>query len=215
MKVLGIDLSGPGNSADTVCALFTERSEGLELIESLHGASDQDIVALAERLKGKEPCVVGLDAPLSYNPGGGDRPADRALRQKIMAQGLAAGSVMPPTLTRMVYLTLRGVTVARLLAEGGGAGLRIAEVHPGAALVLGGAPLASVKAFKNEPAARRQLLGWLSRQGLQQGVCSEADPSDHYVAACACALAAWKWARGDSAWRWSAAPPHHPYDFVC
>lgn len=214
MLILGIDLSGPGNSADTVCTLFEQRDKALQLIDCREAATDAAIIDLVAGLPREKTCFVGLDAPLSYNPGGGDRPADKALRKALMAVGLPAGSVMPPTLTRMVYLTLRGVTVARLISETGGGCMRLAEVHPAAALALGGAPVEAVRFFKADATARRMLLGWLAEQGLR-GVDAAAEPSDHYVASCACALAAWKWARNDSAWRWPAEPPHHPYDFVC
>lgn len=214
MKVLGIDLSGPCNTADTVCTLFEERDSALRLVSCHEGADDGDIVDLVAGLMDGEICQVGLDAPLSYNPGGGDRPADKALRKAVMAKGLSAGSVMVPTMTRMVYLTLRGMAVARLLEGAVRGNVRVVEVHPGAALALGGAPVEAVGTLKSEPAARQVLLQWLAGEGLQS-ICRESNPSDHYVAACACALGAWKWAQGRSSWLWPACPPHHPYDFCC
>lgn len=212
--IIGIDLSGPSNTADTVCTLFEERGASLRLVDCVRGATDTDIVDIFAGLKNAEPCHVGLDAPLSYNPGGGDRPADKDLRRAVMKVGLLSGSVMTPTLTRMVYLTLRGLAVARLIAGAEGGLIRVAEVHPGAAMALGGAPVDAVKSFKSDPEARQALLQWLEGEGLR-GVCGEANPADHYVAACACALAAWKWARNRSAWLWPACAPHHPFDFAC
>ena len=88
------------------------------------------------------------------------------------------------------------------------------EVHPAAALALGGAPVEAVCSLKAAPAARQVLLRWLEGEELQ-GVCRQANPSDHYVASCACALAAWKWSRGRASWLWPARPPYHPYDFSC
>jgi hypothetical protein len=42
-----------------------------------------------------------------------------------------------------------------------------------------------------------------------------ADTSDHFVAACAAALAGWQWAAAKPAWCYPAQPPEHPYDFAC
>jgi len=62
--------------------------------------------------------------------------------------------------------------------------------------------------------ARNDLLEWLEQQGLKNA--SEIDkPTDHYVAACSAALAAWKWKKGESVWLHLADPPFHPFDYVC
>lgn len=212
--IIGIDLSGPSNTADTVCVVFEERGQALCLVDVVAGATDSDIATLVAGLDKAETCHVGLDAPLSYNPGGGDRPSDRALRRAVVQAGLHPGSVMTPTLTRMSYLTLRGMGVARLVDSTGGSKVRVVEVHPGAVMAFGGASLDAVRAFKFDRAARQVLLEWLESAGLQ-GVRRDDNPSDHYVAACACALAAWKWSQDLAAWVWPACPPHHPYDFVC
>ena len=57
--------------------------------------------------------MIGIDAPLSYQDGGGDRPQDKSIRQFIKKHGLSGSSIMPPTLTKMVYLTLRGIGLTR------------------------------------------------------------------------------------------------------
>lgn len=214
MIVIGVDLSGPSNTADTAIVKFEGRGGKLECRSHQVGAGDPVLHALVSAACAKGATVVGLDAPLSYNPGGGDRPGDRSLRAGITRAGLRSGSVMPPTMMRMVYLTLRGVSVARLLSGIGPRAPRIVEVHPGASLALRGAPVADVRAFKQEVAARRRLLRWLERQGL--GGAAGLDPSsDHLVAACGCALAAWKWATGEPAWVHAAEQPLHPFDFAC
>jgi predicted nuclease with RNAse H fold len=120
---------------------------------------------------------------------------------------------MPPTLTRMAYLTLRGIVVARSLRLARD-DIQIVEVHPGGTMALRGAPTAAVAGLKHHESARRALLAWLQRQGLK-GISAAAKPSDHYVAACAAALAAWKWHRNEAVWRHPAAPPHHPFDYAC
>lgn len=122
---------------------------------------------------------------------------------------------MPPTMTKMVYLTLRGISLARLL-EGlkPQFDLQIIEVHPGACMLLRDAPLEDVKNFKKEQTGRARLLSWLEAHGLKR-ISDRPAISDHYVAACAAALGAWKWGVGKSAWCFAADPPHHPYDFAC
>jgi predicted nuclease with RNAse H fold len=121
---------------------------------------------------------------------------------------------MTPTMTRMAYLTLRGISLARGLEDAGVPREQILETHPGGALVLRGAPLGAVRGLKGNPEARIILLQWLENQGLQ-GAGSLADPSDHTVMACAAALAAWQWLLGQTAWQHPAAPPYHPYRYVC
>lgn len=214
MDVIGIDLSGPCNAADTAVAAFRSNGHRLVLKDRCLGADDAAIAALIARARPDAELVVGLDAPLSYNDGGGDRPADRLLRARAVAAGLSPGSIMPPTLTRMAYLTLRGITVARIVATIAGARARIVEVHPGAACVLRGAPVEIVRALKSTAAARQQLLRWLEGEGLE-GIADDDDRGDHVVAACAAALAAWKWSLGNSAWVHPADPPWHPHDMAC
>lgn len=211
--VVGIDLSGPSNAADTAVTVFESCEAGLRLQTTSSDVSDTKLLQMIQPITPYSEVVVGIDAPLSYNDGGGDRPADRRLRQRIQQAGLAAGSVMPPTMTRMAYLTLRGLAVARLLS-----GLpnppSLVEVHPGAAMALRGASVKDIKSMKKEASARRRLLRWLEDQGLE-GVAAAKMPIDHYVASCAAALAAWRWGQHQPEWIHPADPPLHPYDFAC
>lgn len=212
--IIGIDLSGPSNTTDSSVVVFSEEFDQLQLVESVEGATDEDVFQLFCRLSKESHLKVGLDAPLSYNPGGGDRPADKALRKETIAHGMHPGSVMTPTTTRMVYLTLRGLAIARLLESLHYPRLAIVEVHPGAAMALGGADIGDVKSLKRQPEARQNLLRWLDSEGLQ-GIVGHTEPTDHFVASCACALAAWKWSKGLPSWLWKGDLPHHPYDFAC
>lgn len=214
MKVVGIDLSGPKNIADTCLVCFDERGDKLHLVHVCEGADDDRILGAITILDPNERIVVGIDAPLSYNAKGGDRPSDRELRRLILDQGERVG-IMPPTMIRMVYLTLRGVYLTRLFeALKPQHTLEIVEVHPGACMILRGADASDVRKFKSEPSARTDLLDWLDAKGLKS--ISDVDPvSDHYVAACAAALGAWQWALGKSVWRIAKVLPHHPYDFAC
>ncbi len=214
MNILGIDLSGPKNTADTGVVGSSEQGQGLQFVSSLRGADDSQIAEYVSNLAGSAPLVVGIDAPLSYNPGGGDRPSDAALRRLVREHGGGVG-IMPPTMIRMVYLTLRGIALARMLENlDPSMDLRVVEVHPGAALLLRGAPIGDLRALKRVQASRMNLLAWLETQGVR-GLPRPPDMPDHFVMACAAALAAWDWARGRPAWRFPAQPPFHPYDFAC
>jgi predicted nuclease with RNAse H fold len=210
--VLGIDLSGPVNIADTAIACF--RVDGHALIHEFTraGTDDEAIRELIALVGAGDEVSVGIDSPLSYQVGGGDRPSDTELRQRLREAGLPAGTVMPPTLTKMVYLTLRGVSVARtIMLEVPLA--HIVEVHPGGVMALRGAPIDAVKTFRRSLESRAGLLEWLKKQGLKKLPRDKA--SDHIVAAYACALGAWRWRAGDTAWVARAEPPHRPYDYAC
>ena len=214
MKILGIDLSGPRNYADTCLVSFEEGEEEIHLIDVREGADDDRILGAISSFGQKERIVIGIDAPLSYNPKGGDRPSDSELRRLVHEIRGRVG-IMPPTMMRMVYLTLRGVGLTRLLDSlKPQYDLGIVEVHPGACMILRGADAEDVRAFKREHPARGRLLDWLESKGLK-GICSTETVSDHYVAACAAALAAWQWSLGKCVWCFASNPPYHPYDFVC
>jgi predicted RNase H-like nuclease len=73
MKIIGIDLSGPSNTADTVCVICEAEGAGLRVVDCVSGATDQDVVAILAAFEPCEDVAIGLDAPLSYQPGGGDR----------------------------------------------------------------------------------------------------------------------------------------------
>ena len=92
--------------------------------------------------------------------------------------------------------------------------IRIVEVHPGAAFILRGAPRDAVLTFKSDESGRRTLLGWLRRTGMT-GFDVEAECSEHFLAACAAACAAYDWSSDRHKWVARAVPPWHPYDFAC
>jgi hypothetical protein len=81
-------------------------------------------------------------------------------------------------------------------------------------MALRGAPVKSIKAMKRSTKAKQTLLQWLKNQGLN-GIDTSGSVSNHYVAACAAALAAWKWHLGESVWIFKSEMPFHPYDFAC
>ena len=209
--IVGIDLSGPANSANTAVVWFSEQGGELRYEGDVIGASDADIVRI---VTGLQQPAVGLDAPLSYNPGGGFRPSDTALQKETIQARMRPGSVMAPTFNRMAYLTLRGITVARTLEATGLPRKSIVEVHPGAAFALHGAPIEDVLGYGKGQASRVALLNWLPAAGLR-GVPERMSARSHSTAACGAALAAWMWTSGQHKWCWRATPPHHPYDFAC
>ncbi|MFP4182837.1 DUF429 domain-containing protein [Thiohalospira sp.] len=210
--LLGIDLAGPAAPERTGVALFTSDGGGMGRIPAGCDGSDEGMRARVAELAEVASVVVGIDAPLSYQPGGGQREADAELRRVIQEHGMHPGSVMAPTFTRMTYLTLRGVVLSRVLS--GIHNVRIVEVHPGATLCLRGAPLAAIRGFATDPIARGELLRWLGEYGVD-GLDPTATDSDHDVAACAAALGARDWLAGRTQWRYPARPPWHPFDFAC
>jgi len=212
MWIVGIDLAGPANAAETAMACFETEGDHLRLAEWREGLGDEQILATVSKLAGEK--AVGLDAPLSYQPGGGDRPADKELRKRIVEAGMRPGSVMAPTATKMAYLTLRGISVARLLNTIQPNAPKIVEVHPGGTLALRGVDIAALKDMKGTVAARMRLLNWLEVKGLA-GVSRIAAPGPDIVPACAAAFAAWKWSVGSVIWLRPACPPFHPYDLAC
>ena len=214
MYVVGIDLSGPANKADTAVVAFQLQGERLLLTEAISGADDHSILGRFQLWVTEEDVVTGIDAPLSYNVGGGDRPGDARLRAAIIGAGLRPGTVMAPTFNRMVYLTLRGIAVSRLLQTLEPRMPSIVEVHPSATIALRGGPVQHALVYRADGNARREILNWLEGQGLE-GVTAIETPSAHYLDACACALAAWKWSVAQPIWVERALQPIHPFDFAC
>ncbi len=218
MIIVGIDLSGPRNVVDTCLVSFKQEQggEGLRFLDARNGADDDQILEMISRFEKSESIIVGLDAPLSYLPRGGLRESDKGLRKHIEDKGGDKRVVMPPTMARMVYLTLRGIVLARMLEtlKPNFASLKIIEVHPGACLLLHGAPSMDVATFKHNKPARKHLLEWLGEQKMT-GIPRRVDITDHYVAACSAAFGAWCWATARTAWCFPARPPQHPYEFAC
>jgi predicted nuclease with RNAse H fold len=212
--IFGIDLSGPSNTKESTLVSFEARNNSLQMKTAIEGVTDLAIYDAVDANSANVKVIVGIDAPLSYNPGGGDRKSDKDLRKHIIAKGMPPGSVMPPTLTKMAYLTLRGISVCRFLESHSNKKINIVEVHPSGVMALRGAPVKSIRKMKTSSKTKQTLLQWLENQGLN-GIDLSGSVSDHYVAACAAALAAWKWHLGEPVWIFKSEMPFHPYDFVC
>ncbi len=213
-NIFGIDLSGPSNTKESTLVSFKARNSSLQMTTAIEGVTDLSIYDAIAENSANVKVIVGIDAPLSYNPGGGDRKSDKDLRKLIIAKGMPSGSVMPPTLNKMAYLTLRGISVSRFLESHPNKKISIVEVHPSGSMALRGAPVKSIRKMKSSTKAKQTLLQWLENQGLKR-IDLSGSVTDHYVAACAAALAAWKWNLGESVWIFKSDLPFHPYDFAC
>lgn len=212
--IAGIDLSGPSNLEETVLTVAVSEGKYYRLDYAGRGLNDPQIAEVLSEycnIKG-EFLTVGIDAPLSYNQGGGDRPGDRELRNLLKSRGLMPGTVMPPTLTKMVYLTLRGISLARFL-NSVIPGIKIAEVHPAGSLVLNGFDPALVKEMKRSENARLEILAGL--EGIFGFESSHSPADDHYIASLGALLAARGLADNNIRWIKKAEPPLHPFDFAC
>ncbi|MDR0139392.1 DUF429 domain-containing protein [Metabacillus idriensis] len=216
MHIVGIDLAGPANHQDTAMAVFKREGNVLRLQNLAFNNSDRKIIETIAALSScGEEVIAGIDAPLSYQDGGGDRPSDKEIRNAIKAAGLYHGSIMPPTFHRMVYLTLRGIGLSRSLQN---LNASIVEVHPGAALGLRlkeeDRHLALT--YKKNEESRLHLIPYFVEWGIE-GITADAAETNHGLDACAAALAAWHW--GDPVhtpkWNVPASPPFHPFDFCC
>lgn len=213
--VVGIDLSGPAGTENTGVAVFISTSEGvLKFVDMQCNGSDESIYSTAKTLSHDAPVVVGIDAPLSYEPGGGQRQRDKDLRKEIVRRGLRPGSVMAPTAPRMVYLTLRGIALAQVISTlHTEHQVRVVEIHPGASFSFRHAPLDAILSFSTDEKAQRVLLEWLPTLKMQ-GIKTSTSCGSHFVAACAGAASAWDWYCGRSLWSAKAEYPWHPYDFA-
>jgi predicted nuclease with RNAse H fold len=219
MRVIGIDLSGPSNHRDTILTVFKKQGNQLKFVKWISNLSDHGILKEISEQSHLDEVVVGIDAPLSYEDGGGDRQGDRELRQFVIALGMKPGSIMPPTLNRMVYLTLRGIKLSREIESlKTPYSISIVEVHPGA--VIGSRlfqnDIEYVLSYKKNLLARSFIRNWLGKQKLTQ-IPILIEEESHSIDACAAALGAWHWKDHSlkPKWLFPANPPLHPYDYCC
>ncbi|WP_419887483.1 DUF429 domain-containing protein [Neobacillus niacini] len=219
MRIIGIDLSGPSNPQHTVLAVFELQDGELTFLKLRRSIGDLEILEEIQEQSQIDEVVIGMDAPLSYQDGGGDRLGDKQLRQFIVSLGMKSGSIMPPTYNRMVYLTLRGIKLTREIENlKSKHPISIVEVHPGA--VIGSRilskDLAYVLTYKQDMSSRSFIKNWLGEQHVTQ-LPAFIDEESHMIDACAAALGAWHWKDSSHQPKWllPANPPLHPYDFCC
>jgi len=212
--VAGVDLSGPSNLEDTALVVVAASGRGRwRVVDWMVGASDAELIdeiRSGTASSQSAEAAIGLDAPLGYNPGGGYRPADDALSDMLDDRGFPSDSVMPPTMTRMVYLTLRGMSLARDLEAR--LDCSLLEVHPTSALYLRTDAPSDVESMKESAEARRRLV---ERLGLQGAPVDAVGESDHLVAALAAARATADWVDGEPRWSYPADPPASRYPLIC
>ncbi len=180
-KALGVDLSGPANHADTCMAW--RNLDGR--VEWRCDCSDQDI--LTWQRDQSLPVSAFIDAPLSYQDGGGYRHCDAVLRAYLNAQGLNRLGVMAPTMTKMVYLTLRGISLSTRLRQ---QGAEVFETHPGASMLLSGMEKDWVYDIKRCSQSRSSILALWTNQGNRF---VESPTNDHQLMAIQCLLTAERW----------------------
>lgn len=219
MRVIGIDLSGPSNHKNTVLSLFEKQGRHLKFLKLKSGESDLEILEEIQAQSKIDKVVVGIDAPLSYEDGGGDRQGDKQLRQFIIKLGMKSGSIMSPTFNRMAYLTLRGIKLTREIENMKTSNpIFIVEVHPGAVIGsrLPHEDMKYVLNYKQDIAARNFIRNWLGKQQLI-GLPAFIEEESHTIDACAAALGAWHWKDSlfEPIWLLPANPPLHPYDYCC
>ncbi|MDF2653251.1 MAG: hypothetical protein K0Q73_9056 [Paenibacillus sp.] len=219
MIVIGIDLSGPSNHKYTVLTVFERQDGQLKFIKLLDNVSDLEILNEIYSLAQISEVVIGIDAPLSYQDGGGDRESDRLLRKFIISLGMRSGSIMTPTMTRMVYLTLRGIKLSREIERLQTTHpISMVEVHPGAIIGSRIAPenIEYVLKYKTSMLARSYIRQWLGMQNMV-GLPLFIEEESHLIDSCAAALGVWHWSEPSIGpkWLFPANLPLHPYDFCC
>lgn len=79
VRVIGIDLSGPSNHKGTVLTVFEKKENNLKFIKLKSNIGDHGILKEISEQGQLDKVVIGIDAPLSYEDGGGDRQGDREL----------------------------------------------------------------------------------------------------------------------------------------
>jgi predicted nuclease with RNAse H fold len=180
---IGIDLSGPANAKETAMSIW---QDGKLTIQS--DCDDEFILKTIEAFIPDRTVFVALDAPLSYQMHGGFRDVDRALRAHLNQHGFTKIGVMAPTMTKMAYLTLRGIRLWSLLKDLNH--VSVFETHPGAALVVSGLDYDLVTQVKTSQTARNQIQQALS----EQHQCDLNVQNDHELMAFSAMLSAKRYA---------------------
>jgi len=211
----GIDLSGPVNIIDTVISWFKydHSKEKLNLIDYKIGADDNFIFNIVKDLSINNDLFLAIDAPLSYNMNGGDRESDKSLREFLKKKKLKTSSVMTPTMTRMSYLTLRGISITRIL-ETLKKKPNVIEVHPFVSLLINGANKEDIKNVKKNEKAKQNILNFLKKRQISK-LPVIVSKNDHFISSVIAAQIAFFYSRNQYQWRSKRKFPFHPYDFVC
>ena len=196
---IGIDLSGPANTKDTSMCIWHEAKTTIQ-----SDCDDAFIVQTVKQLAANSSVFVSLDAPLSYQMHGGFRDVDRALRAHLNEQGFSKIGVMAPTMTKMAYLTLRGLRLWLLLKDI--SNVFIFETHPGAALVMSGVEYDLVTQVKSSQKALEKIQQTLARQYQ----CDLIFQSDHELMAFSAMLSVQRYASEQSIFAYQSSVEQQP-----
>ena len=212
---LGIDLSGPVNIIDTAISWFKYDylNEQLVLINYKIGADDNFIFNIVKDLSRNNNLLIAIDAPLSYNIKGGDRKSDQSLRKFLKERDFKTSSVMTPTMTRMSYLTLRGISITRIL-ETLNNKPKIIEVHPFISLLINGANKVDIDNVKKNTKAKKNILTFLKKRQISD-LPTIASKNDHFLSSIIAARIVYLYSKNQYQWISKRKFPFHPYDFVC
>jgi len=212
---LGIDLSGPVNIIDTAISWFKYDylNEQLVLINYKIGADDNFIFNIVKDLSRNNNLFIAIDAPLSYNIKGGDRKSDQSLRKFLKERNIKTSSVMTPTMTRMSYLTLRGISITRIL-ETLNNKPKIIEVHPFISLLINGANKVDIDNVKKNTKAKKNILTFLKKRKISD-LPTIASKNDHFLSSIIAARIVYLYSKNQYQWISKRKFPFHPYDFVC
>ena len=211
----GIDLSGPVNIIDTAISWFKYDylKQKLVLINYKIGADDNFIFNIVKDLSKNNNLFIAIDAPLSYNMKGGDRESDKSLRKFLKERNIKTSSVMTPTMTRMSYLTLRGISITRILET-----LinkpKIIEVHPFVSLLINGANKHDIDNVKKNIKAKQNILNFLKKKQMGE-LPIITSKNDHLLSSIIAANIVFLWSNNKYQWISKRKFPFHPYDFVC
>ncbi len=211
----GIDLSGPVNVIDTVISWFNfdYSKKKLVLINYKIGADDNFIFNTVKDLSKNNHLFIAMDSPLSYNMNGGDREGDKSLREFLKEKNIKTSSVMTPTMTRMSYLTLRGISITRIL-ETLNNKPKIIEVHPFISLLINGANKVDIDNVKKNAKAKKNILSFLKKRQISD-LPIIASKNDHFLSSIIAARIAYLYSKNQYQWISKRKFPFHPYDFVC
>ncbi|MBN2647186.1 MAG: DUF429 domain-containing protein [Thiotrichales bacterium] len=199
---IGIDLSGPANCQDTSLCSFD--GDDLKIYRACDDAWLQN--HLNELHSMNRPIFLAIDAPLSYQPGGGYRDVDRALRQLLNEKGYSKIGVMSPTFNRMVYLTLRAFRLKEICTYY--PNIKLFETHPGAALAIFGADYKELLTIKSCFEKGTQLIKPLLDE-LAFSTEFQVE-SDHDVMAISAMLSAYRYANQSSLWQFGSKLDKQP-----
>ena len=120
---------------------------------------------------------------------------------------------MTPTMTRMSYLTLRGISITRIL-ETLKKKPKVIEVHPFVSLLINGANKEDIKNVKKNEKAKQNILNFLKKRQISK-LPVIVSKNDHFISSVIAAQIAFFYSRNQYQWRSKRKFPFHPYDFVC